>query len=290
MAEVSESAVNLCHNHLVISNNETTFYDYYKFASTQVRKLGFPSPNRVYIGSEFCEKLLYYISRIEFWNKLICLNHYVEYVSFVIPPLRESFFKYLREILGYIENYSYIDEIVFNDFGTMRYLHQNFPQYTLVAGRLLDKGMREARFDIFASSTVVRNNKRMMESTNLNSAFYLKLFDDYGVNRIELDTLNGGVLQLDARSTVKYSVHYPRIFLSRSDYCEFGGIGNKLSEKFRISDSCSFMCGKIWEKLEDSTDSGIYKSGNAIFASQKEALSKCVDGSFRLVFSQGDRL
>lgn len=287
MTEVTESAVNLCLNHLVISNNETIFCDYYKFASTQVCKLGFPRPNRAYIGSEFCEKMLYYILQTDFWNKLICLNHYVECVSFVIPPMRESFFKYIKEILGYIENYFYIDEIIFNDLGIMRYLHQNCPQYTLVAGRLLDKGMREARFDVFASSTIVQNNKRMMESTNLNSAFYLKLFKNNGVNRIELDTLNGGVLQLDARSTVKYSVHYPRIFLSRSDYCEFGGIGKKLSEKFKISDSCSFMCGKIWEKLEDPTDSGIFKSGNAIFASQKETLSKCVDGSFRLVFSQG---
>lgn len=251
MAEVLESAVNLCHNHLVISANETIFCDYYKFASSQIRKLGIPQPDRVYIGSEFCEKLLYNCFQDGFWNKLSHLNQYAEYVSFVIPPIRESFFEYLRMILKKIASYPYIDEIVFNDFGAMRYLHQNYPHYTLVAGRLLDKGIREARFDIFSNSHVVRNNQRMMESTNLNSAFYLKLFNGYGVSRIELDTLNGGVLYLSSKSTVKYSVHYPRIFLSRSDYCEFGGIGKKLSEKFRISDLCSFMCGNVWEKLED---------------------------------------
>lgn len=287
MVEVSEIAVNLCLNHLVISDNETVFCDYYKFASEYIRKLGFFQPNRVYIGAEFCEKLLYNISHISFWNKLLHSNPCIEYVSFVIPPIRESFFEHLRVILNQITNYPYIDEIVFNDLGTMRYLHQNHPQYTLVAGRLLDKGMREARFDVFTDSIAVHENQRMMEGTNLSSAFYLKLFDDYNVNRVELDTLNGSVLHLASTSTVKYSVHYPRIFLSRSDYCEFGGIGRKLLEKFRISNSCSFMCGKIWEKLEDPTDSGIYKSGNAIFTSQNEDLSKCVDGTFRFVFSQG---
>lgn len=75
-----------------------------------------------------------------------------------------------------------VDELVFNDFGAMRYLHRHYPQYPLTAGRLMDKGMREARFDVYSELEEVRNNRRMMESTNFNAPFCHSLFRQYSMS------------------------------------------------------------------------------------------------------------
>lgn len=286
MIEVTESAVNVCLNHLVFSDI-STLYEYYNNVTAMLCEFGLPKPNRIYAGAEFCDKIFYHIRHTDFFNNLIRMSQYVAHISFVIPPIRESAMEYLKDILNIVENYSFIDELVFNDFGTMRYLHRQHPQYTLVAGRLIDKGMREARFNIYADSVSVQENCKMMESTNLNSKFYQGLFSEHGVNRIELDTLNGGMLHLSASENIKYTVHYPRIFLSRSDYCEFSGIGKKMADKFQIQGICTHMCSKVWERLCDPSENEIYKYGNAVFTTQKEKLSGCIDGTFRFVYSQG---
>lgn len=287
MINVTESAVNLCLNHLVFADDSTALYKYYKDATAIISTSGFPEPERVYIGAEFCDKILYHIRNTNFFDHLLSISQYAEHVSFVVPPVRESSTKYLKEILTIIEKYPFIDELIFNDFGTMRYLHQRYPQYDLVAGRLIDKGMREMRFDVCASSEIVKDNSRLMEHTNLDSLFYDQLFSKYNVCRIELDTLNGRQLQLNTFGRMKYTVHYPRIFLSRSDYCEFSGIGKKLSEKFKVQGRCTHMCAEVYEKLCAPSENEIYKCGNAVFSTQKEKLSDSVNGLFRFVYSQG---
>lgn len=287
MINVTESAVNLCLNHLVFADDSIKLYDYYTDAANQIYSEGFPQPDRLYAGSEFCDKIFHHLRHTNFFDHLRQISQYAEHVSFVIPPMHESFMEHFKEIMDEIEQCPFVDELVFNDFGIMRYLHQHYPQYILVAGRLLDKGMREARFDIYSDLEKVQNNRRMMESTNLDAPFYHSLFKQYDVERIELDTLNGGTLSLNTERGMNYTVHYPRIFLSRSDYCEFSGVGKKLSEKFRIQDTCTHTCSSVWEELCDPSDSGIYKMGNAIFMTQKEKLSECVEGTFRLVYAQG---
>lgn len=289
MINVTESAVNLCLNHLIFADSSTELYNYYLDSVNNISSEGFPKPNRLYAGAEFCDKIFKHIRHTKFFDHLTHLNQYVEHVSFVIPPMHESTMEYFTGIMDVIEQCTFVDELVFNDFGIMRYLHQYYPQYTLVAGRLMDKGMREARFVIYSDLEKAHNNRKILQSTNLDAPFYRSLFKQYGVDRIELDTLNGGKLLLNMESGMNYTVHYPRIFLSRSDYCEFSGVGKKLSEKFRIQGSCTRMCGSVWEELCDPSESGIYKIGNAAFTTQKEKLIRCVNGTFRLVYSQGEK-
>jgi hypothetical protein len=284
MININELALNLCGlPSFIYSESDVEAYIKYlsRISATHCNN----APSRVYIGSEFCENMpLNYENMERVYT--VCKNLGYS-ITLCLPPLRQSQFeKVTNEVQRLVCRITTIDEISVNDCGTLLHLqNQNYKGVSIVAGRLFDKTIREARINPF-QITEIEKNIEMIESFYLSDVLHSPFFKSASVSRLETDTLPGGVLRLSQDLKFDYSIFYPRIYLSRSNYCEFASFEDIASEKFRLRSQCKFTCAEYIEQINEHTFLPIYKSLNCVFARQSKNIEECVVGNFRLVFTE----
>ncbi len=282
MVIIEEISVNLCNLKFDISELYRILDNYnQKLKEAYNRK-----PNRVYIGFEYCDKMVHFFSMRELIAIFNTIENLDMKVTYVIPPVREENFKKHMDILDELISRTNLNEISVNDYGMLNYLHtKRTNNLDIILGRLFDKGIRETRLNIFESEAVKKNSAEISK-TNLFDEPYLKLFESFNINRIELDTFPDGVQDVSKAGKLNVSIHYPKVFISRGSYCEAGSIGQKPENKFKLSNMCGFECSKIYKKIIlEHNCRELIKLGNAILFHQPEPIGDIVNGKFRLVFS-----
>lgn len=287
MGNICETAVNLC----FLCYTELTSGSVTEMLSScrkQLCDLSLPAPERVYLGAEFCDRVMLFMEKERLLDAVKFLNRQNYRVTYVIPPLRQSNFRRNLELADFLLEHAGdgIDEVTANDFGTLSFLHQEGTAKNrgLSAGRLFDKGIREGRFDLFRNRDFKRNEEEASR-LGLTEPPYPELFRSLGVTRLETDTLPDGVLSAGPGCPLGISIHYPRIYLSRASYCEFSGIGRTGPGKFRLEEMCRMQCSNQFQRIPLEEGRTLFKIGNAVFTRQNRPAEETVGFRCRLVYS-----
>ena len=238
----------------------------------------------VYVGIEFCSRFLdrndlnYYLNNCNTIKKM-SLN-----ISYVVPPLEEQEInmeklKTLFELL----NAKMINEVIFNDLGSIAWFRTFDYDVPIRLGRLFDKSVREVRF--YVDEYTKMENKNILFKPIFFDDFYGKLFLEYNIKGFDLDTVPFDKLEINDQYSGVIGIHYPRIVLARSYFCEYAmNLGEPLVKK------CNYDCKRYLKKLTLKNDSIVYLDGNVLVIFQKENFHNNIitNNNIRMIYSGGE--
>lgn len=236
--------------------------------------------NRVYFGSEFCQFLLPSINDV---RKVFdyALEKNLK-ISFVTPIVTDYGIKKLINLFEYIsQNYKDV-EIIFNDWGVLELVKEKFNHFTCIAGRLIDKTLRDPRISPHDyESTFSENGLKYLRRPSIVSTAYKKLLNIYDVSRVELDFLPQGFdFENSEISPLSLSVYLPFGYVTTGRQCMMRMLDLENADKFILNDKCNRACKKyaqimykrqgtfIGDLDEVSTyNVELYRKGNTVFYS-----------------------
>lgn len=241
-----------------------------------------PEIKRAYIGSEFCS----YFLRL-FQNKidnLICkLIDQVENITIVFPNILESDFKILKEIIEQISCINVIDEIVVNDFGSLKYLSEKNLQKNIVLGRLFTKNSRDPRIDLWNHEPI--KEKLVLTDLVQETPLYKALLKKNKIMRIETDYINHSYAE-NLPNDILISVHYPYTYVTSGNVCAVGSILKPSPEKFKLENKCFFDCTRYFGIVEnESLINRVINIGNSyLYEASDDVFYNDTNSNIRIVY------
>lgn len=210
--------------------------------------------SRVYIGSYFCEGLFLKLSGFSFDGFTRFLEERKAKGTLVVPICRQASLGAAKDVIHLAEKYAIIDEIVVNDVGMLAFIRNSFPAKKVHLGRMFLKNTRDSR-SIFP---------RLGDATSYYSPIYKSLFDEFGFDGIEADTVAlemnfGGVPE-----SVVLGMHTSWTYMTVGRMCAFAGAGHPDKEKFIPDISCRMECmgNPVFYSHQQGT---IVKSGKTVY-------------------------
>lgn len=192
------------------------------------------SYGRIYIGSYFCANRFLTLKMQATQKFLKAASAHRVPLSLVVPILTQSHLAsgmaLMRELLR--NDAIGIDEIVVNDLGMMKAVHDLFP-VPIVAGRMLNKTYRDIR------NREYYNIDALPKCLN---EFYLSLYDRYRIQTVEMDNYAANTTIPASFDRFLIGVHTPLCYVTRCNICEFAAISKPIQKKFRAADACKLEC------------------------------------------------
>lgn len=211
--------------------------------------------SRIYLGNEFCSRLL--PNRKELDDIIKIIKEKKLKLTLLTGQIDSQGLKIIKEITNYLDKKRVLEEVVINDYGMLNYLKKTFPYCRIILGRMLSRFV----------------------SLNQNSFLY-----KMSIRRLEFDSLDEIKIRKQQLGNISYYYPYLSFFVTR--YCPVADIVDNKLKNHGIT-KCSKECLKIGElKINNPIfkKSAILK-GNALFMKNKvdlKALTK--KGIDRLVF------
>lgn len=244
----------------------------YIYNFKDLRKIDSPKYKftRIYFGEEFCE------NRFPDKQKLMSI---VEYASknkldftFVTPYVTDLGLKHIEELINIISKSLTSFEVVFNDFGVMKLLHDKYPEIKLVCGRIINKMKRDPRINCaLACNNGNLDGEKYFSSTSFLGKYIKELFVRYNVSRIEFDNVYHN-FNFCLNDGIHGSLYYPYVFLTTTRLCRLKK-DNLFSTKNKlvVANRCEHICNKAIIALDnENINKKIYVYGNTQFLYNKE--------------------
>ena len=177
-----------------------------------------PGYGRLYYGNEFCERLMPTGEGLKL--ALEFAGERGVSLTLVTPYVTENRLARLRELLDIMVADARGDEVVFNEWGVLRVLHNGYSGLTPVMGRLLNRMKRGPRLmtviDKLPPSTVRYFRDNYLKNPALND-----FLATHGVGRVELDNLLQGFdFKLEH---LRGSLYTPYVYVSTTRLCLSAG-------------------------------------------------------------------
>jgi hypothetical protein len=253
--------------------------------------------SRLYFGQEFCERLL--PTRQELEQALTFARQRGMDFTLVTPYVTDAGIEKVRQLFNYLQEQGQVGEVVFNDWGVLLLLLDEFPEMEPVAGRVIDKMKRDPRFtgrdyEEFFS----REGRKMLMTSNITAPPYRQLLCHYGVHRVELDPVLQG-FDFDLRPVgLKASVYLPYGFATTGRICFIGSLNQKAEDKFTVIGKCRRECQAYDQYLQKNispipeavTDGRVAeieleRKGNTVFFANIDVASLLKNENFdRLIY------
>ena len=280
MIDIYEVEINMCDFRGTIQCSDIK--KLYETCSEKVKAITDIDIKYARLGYEFCENGLLHTNPDKLIENMQWLYGQGIKIIFVLPPMHQRYMEMYQVFLLKLFKYDLIDEIVVNDIGTLSLMREKLNwNGKITFGRLFDKSVREIRLNLFENW----NHEAYADTAFLPSVmgnYQKKLSKKWNIDSFETDTLPDGVL--DATSwdkDYKVHIHYPRIVLSKSAYCEFA------QNNCQFEARCSGTCLKYGKTIVREGRRMIYKEGLLIYGKQPKPLEEVVNGKIRLIYSEG---
>jgi hypothetical protein len=234
------------------------------------RVAGRISPKRAYVGNEFCQSLIptpEHLSRIcrTLWKSGV-------EITFLTPPVTDEGLEKLRVLFSWLARQEHAVEVVFNDWGTLELLHQEFERLDPVRGRLLNKILRDPRVTpLYNSPAAPEGIRAALQPSSLDTPFLRQLMSRYRVRAVELDIL---VLSPDAdfrQLPFEVSFYFPYGFVTTGRQCMMGSLRLKSGGRFQPGLSCQRECRLYLTEHRfsgttlETNGTAFYQRGNTFF-------------------------
>lgn len=193
---------------------------------TQLQRIYFGS---YFCGNYFCNMDMGQIDAIVHYSRLNKIS-----LTIVIPIVSESLLHKTKERFSQIicKHGSYIDEVTVNDIGMQNYIINNY-SLKLNIGRMLIKWSRDCRYQNLCNQIIV---------PDLNIPQHLK----GRVNSVEYDLIRDTINFVNYPESIIPSIHFPYVYLTVGQICEYASIPYALSKKFRPNCICNQECSKVY--------------------------------------------
>ena len=229
---------------------------------------------RIYFGNEFCENLIPGLDELKRWYDASIRNK--KHFTFVTPFVTNRGLYALENRFAFLNMQKNI-EVVFNDWGVLSRIKDNFKNLIPVAGRLLTKQRRDPRIlriltgkqkpAIVASddkkSKIISLPKkppaslfRHFSASLINVPIFQNFLLAQGIRRIEIDNL-AWPMEVRVDKKIKISIYLPYGYISTSRLC------GKMTLSYA---SCKKECKKYFFSLKNPLSPvPISAIGNTVF-------------------------
>ena len=187
------------------------------------------SVNRVYLGNEFCERLL--PTPAQMTEAIACTQYLGIDFSLQTPLLTDSGIKRLRILLDTLAEGT---EVIVNDWGTLRLIRTDYGGLKPLLGRLLYKMIKDPRLPS-AQWT------RLHPHSGRSKPFHY-LLDRWGVDQIEMDVPPFTQLDQFDVGDMDLSVYLPYGYVVKGRMCRIGSLGQDDASKFVAGHACRKEC------------------------------------------------
>ncbi len=223
-------------------SSELPLSDLQAAAMDVVRRVaGRVRPRRAYVGNEFCQHL---IPLHESFSK-VCrsLQERGLAITFLTPPVTDAGLNKLRPLFAWLAAQAGGTEVVFNDWGTLQVLHEEFGALRPVRGRLLNKTMRDPRVTpLYDAPDAPEGIRASMQPDGLETPSLQQLLRRYRVETVELDiSYQDSALDL-RRLPFQVASYFPYGFVTTGRQCMVGALHLEESERFRPTQRCQREC------------------------------------------------
>jgi len=219
--------------------------------------------DRVYVGNEFCERLLPEEDSI---RDVLDKRGDAATMSLVTPYVADGG---LRKVMELVERFvsveTVFDEVVINDWGVLRETRGTGCKRVL--GRLLVRQLRDPR--------ILRWREKMpdklvrVNELSVNETFIEFLLDE-GIERIELDTVPADLSSVQGRMRV--SLYKPYTYITTTRLCPVANIADRDDSVLYVPKTCSYECvGHVYVLKEKVMGRDLYLFGNTIFFRRDDA-------------------
>lgn len=236
------------------------------------------SIGRVYLGSEFCERLMPADEKIlEVIS--VCEPRNID-VTMVTPFVTHVGIDRVKRWIPLLKEYAKRKqskcEIVVNDLGTLQLLQEHREWFAPVIGRCLHKIKRDPCAERViqdmhdkgpcSDAAGASGFLRTIRCSALTSMPYRTLLHRMGCDRVELDPLAQGYEMNLERLGFRASLHLPYQYITAGRYCLAGSLELLPHEKFTIDRPCKRECDRIVTRMEHGqVDRPVYRRGNAVY-------------------------
>lgn len=191
--------------------------------------------SRLYFGQEFCQNLIpppneieqsYYYSKQFGW----------EYTYVTGGYLTDAGINKVRANLERLREIGAATEVVFNDWGVLRMLRRDYPEFTPVLGRILNKQTRLGLFTVPSNDLPILNinlqtpveqiRENQLEAyadISLSNPEYLKRLHEWGIKNVDLDIVPQGVKRPEDGWGLNLGFYYPWGFIATGRSCPTAG-------------------------------------------------------------------
>ncbi len=178
--------------------------------------------SRIYHGHEFCERLL--PSRRELSRMVGLAERRGLAFTLLTPYVSERGLERVRRLLGALKLIAPRAEVVFNDWGVLRIVEEEFGDFEPVLGRLLIKMKRGPRLASLAGAFNA-STARYFRTCSLDVPLYRRFLRARGISRVELDNVLQGI-DLDLSATeLRGSLYVPFGYIATTRMCLAAGCG-----------------------------------------------------------------
>jgi hypothetical protein len=212
--------------------------------------------SRVYVGSEFCSKLMFSLPELEEVVSFVRSRNMG--LSIATSYCNESNLPTYKMAIDFIRKEYPEAEIIVNDWGVFN-ICVAFSVKTVI-GRLLVKQKRDPRiFDVLDNLSSEAKSRVMDIGLNDSILNFLK---SKNIKRIELNNVSQGVNLENIKNDFDFSLHVPFVCVSVTRYC--GSEFKNKPDKFGIKECQAKACKNI-ELYNKDLKKIIFRSGNAFF-------------------------
>jgi hypothetical protein len=212
----------------------------------------------VYFGSEFCQDLLPAVGEAQHFCAL-ALDAGLEAVL-MTPLLRADGLDRLRELLDELADRDLVPVVVFNDFGVLRLLRDEYPQQRRQAGRLINRALRDPR--------LVDQPLDVPDGQASRGGEIRRLLQRCGVAGLETDPDLDGSYLGDGASGLQRVLHLPYVFTASGRNCLHKADTQPDDQNFAkwLGRPCPAPCKERWHaENRADLDFPLWRAGNTLF-------------------------
>jgi len=231
---------------------------------------------RMYFGVEFCQRLIPALEELK--TALNTADEQKMDFTLLTPYAADEGIKSLVKLFEYLEKSGRKTEVVVNDLGVLKLIHDNYPHLKPVYGRLMSKMTRMPRFAKQLSKRITPEQLKVFQNCSLLLPYYKKFLTEMGVERLEFDIVPQGIKMDFNNEPFRASFYYPWAYITTGRVCEIGSMGIVPEKKFRLDQPCGRECQKYYSHIyksqcesnercagESAGSEYIFQKGNAIF-------------------------
>ncbi len=206
---------------------------------------------RLYFGAEFCSWAFPPQQQVE--AALAAARNAGWSFSLLTPILREETLSELSSLFSDLNPLLQSgDEVVISDFGTLQLVRDLLPQVEVVLGRALSGQKRGPRIEDLELSDEALD---YFQQGSWYSREAVKLLQEEGIVRVELDNLLQGVAPLPKE--LRGSLNTPYAMVTSSRNCPF--------HDDKSGARCAVTCGESFRLSTNQTSHSLLQAGNSQF-------------------------
>lgn len=258
------------------------------------------SPDRLYIGDEFCPIRKPDLVEIKGICRFARESHMG--LTLLTPILTEPWLDKYISVFECLKTEFSGAEIVVNDLGVLFFLGAQYPEFHLSLGRLLNKGFKDPRLSLSDIETPEKT-KALLSDCTFDHPEFQQMAVSQGVTRLERDLLPYADRIFDTASELNTSCYFPFGYVTTGRVCWTATLnrasakgkagGENPGGKFIPLKGCPRPCDSLPLELKhESLSFKLFQSGNTIFylytlPMLTALLKKAETENIRLVYQGG---